>query len=157
MWLLFVSLSALADPAPFQRAACDVPAPALATADVADADACEATCAARADCGAWTFVSGWGQCRLHAPGSKHLAIQLWSAARGADGALPPPTADHDHRGKDLERAPRDRADAAACAADCAATATCTGYVYVQGYRSCWLKQTAGELVAKSFTCGWRAP
>ncbi len=137
-----------------------MPAPVLASEDAADADACEARCAARADCGAWTFVSGWGKCRLHAATTKRATVHLVSAtAATVDGKVVVGALqrDHDHAGKDLEPTPRDLPSAEACAEACAATAACAGLVYVEGYRSCWLKRTDGAVTPKTFTCGVRTP
>ena len=66
-----------------------------------------------------------------------------------------PMTDHDHAGKDLERTPRDLPSTASCAEACINTASCVGFVYIQGYRSCWLKATDGALTPKAFVCASR--
>ncbi len=121
-------------------------------------EACEATCRDRADCGAYTFVSGWGRCRLFAPTERRATVHLVAGVvRGEPRTLEPLRRDHDHAGQDLESAPRDLPSAEACAEACLATPACVGLVYVEGYRSCWLKRTDGAVAPKTFTCGRREP
>lgn len=137
-----------------RRAPCDIPTPILTTVPADDVEACEQACTATAGCGAYTFVSGWDRCKLHAPTDRHVAVRILAGVV-ANGVALTPAPDHDHTGKDLERAPRDLPEASACAAACVATTGCVGYSYVEGYRSCWLKQTEGALVPKTFACGHR--
>jgi hypothetical protein len=159
LWPLLLSLSAHADDAPWSRQAfCDVPAADLASVPSADVDACEALCRERADCAGFTFVSGWDRCKLEADASRRVTVHLVSAAlRLVDGVrtLDPPTRDADHSGKDLAGGPWTAADASACAATCVGEPACVGYVFVEGYATCWLKATEGSVTPKTFTCGVR--
>jgi hypothetical protein len=161
MWLVALALAAPDPVAPAPSAACDVPTPPLSRQSTADAPACAAACAADPACGAWAYVSGWGQCRLHAPTTRKVAVAMIAAVEeiGADGvrAMSAPRRDHDNAGKDLEAAPRDLGSPEDCAAACLGTAACHGYVYVEGYRACWLKREVGALSPKTFTCGVVAP
>lgn len=156
MWWVFAALAA---PGFVRHEACDVPAPVLASEAADGADACEARCAARGDCGAWTYVSGWGRCRLHGSGGKRATVHLVAAPAATVGGQVVVGAlqrDHDHAGKDFESTARDLPSAEACAQACAATVGCAGLVYVEGYRSCWLKRTEGAVTPKTFTCGVRS-
>ena len=158
MWLAFVLPTASAAPPFTASEACDVPTPPIASQPASDADACEQACRERTDCGAWTFVSGWGQCRLHAPTDRRVGVHLVAGTLVGVERTPGPTLrDHDHPGRDLEPAPRDLPSADACAAACVGTAACVGFVYVEGYRSCWLKRTEGLPAPKTFTCARRTP
>lgn len=155
MW--FHLLTALAAD-PWPRRACDMPDADLARTTVDSAEACEATCSARADCGGYTFVSGLNRCALEKPGAKAFELQMFAARiQVEDGrrSTTEPEPDHDHAGKDLETAPRDLPSPAACATACVDTASCVGFVYIQGYRSCWLKATDGALTPKRFVCAAR--
>ena len=152
MTVLLVLSAAFAQGAFERHDGCDVPTPVLSSVSVDDVDACERSCTATTGCGAYTFVSGWDRCKLHAPTDRHVAIRMFAAVV-TDGVLTSPRAEHDNTGRDLESTPRDLPSAAACGEACSATSGCLGYSYVEGYRSCWLKKTAGVLVEKTFTCG----
>jgi len=158
-WALGFAIALAGDPGFSERGSCDIPSSVPApTAEASDVDSCEAACAVDADCAAYVFVSGWNRCTLQRATSPRVTLHLVAAAvAAADGArtLPAPTRDHDHKGKDLETAPRDLPNAAACAEACLGEESCRGYVYIEGYRSCWLKATDGELVPKTFTCAVR--
>jgi hypothetical protein len=93
---------------PWPRRACDMPDADLARTTVDSAEACEATCSARADCGGYTFVSGLNRCALEKPGAKAFELQMFAARiQVEDGrrSTTEPEPDHDHAGKDLETAP----------------------------------------------------
>jgi hypothetical protein len=159
---LLLGLADAALGAPFQqRAFCDVPTAVLSSASAPSADACAERCASTPGCGVFSFVSGWDRCLLHAPTGVRVTVHLLAGAieTSASGvrAAGPVRADSDHTGRDLEKAPRDLPSVETCAAACVETSTCTSYVYVQGYRSCWLKGTPGEFTPKTFTCGWPNP
>jgi hypothetical protein len=137
--------------------ACDIPTAPLSSAPGTTAADCAVRCADTAGCGAFVFISGWNRCVLHPPASRRVTVRMVAATvettpEGAR-AVTPPRVDHDHGGRDLEAAPRDLPSAEACGEACVGTAACTGYVYVEGYRACWLKQTPGALTPKTFTCG----
>lgn len=155
MIALWTAWALAADPA-WERAACDIPTAAAFTAGATDVEACEAACAVDPACAAYVFISGWDRCSLKRAATPRIALHMVAAqvTDGPDGAriAGEPHRDHDHAGKDLEASPRDLPDAAACAAACDQTAACRGYVYIEGYRSCWLKATDGAVTPKTFTC-----
>jgi len=155
-----VLILALISAAPWSRyEACDVPAADLAHQTTPSADACEAACAARPECAGFTFISGWGRCNLESDASRRVTVHLWAAhVDTVDGArvAQPPARDTDDNGKDLPGGPWSAADPAACASLCVGRLECVGYVFVEGYATCWLKATQGAHTPKQFTCGARA-
>lgn len=158
-WWMMRAVALAADGA-WERQSCDIPGdpsdPALESTDV---DPCEASCAADPDCAAYVFISGLNRCTLKRVSSPRIRVHLVAATltEEADGtrSMGPLARDHDHAGKDLEPSPRDLPDAEACAAACLATESCQGMVYIEGYRSCWLKATAATLIPKTVTCALR--
>ena len=87
-----------------------------------------------------------------------MTVHLWSArVRVVDGVrvADAPVRDTDESGKDLAGGPWSAADPDACAALCVATAECVGVVFVEGYKTCWLKATEGVQAPKQLTCGVR--
>jgi hypothetical protein len=166
LWVLAAVLSGLAADGPAvvvpaevplgwsRTERCDIAGPNLASLAAPDADACERACAARADCAAFTFISGWDRCQLEAAAEPRVTVRL-AAATVVEGELGAVEWDRDHKGADMEDAPRDLADVGGCARACESTTGCLGYSYVDGYRACWLKKAAGSLVPKTFLCGLR--
>lgn len=137
---------------------CDIPTSPLATVPASNVAACSQACADQPGCGAYTFISGWDRCRLHAPTTRRVNVRMFAATLAlvsGERTLSAPQPDMDHRGRDLESAPRDLPSAEACGQACLQEPSCMGYAYVEGYRSCWLKATDGVLQPKTFTCGSR--
>lgn len=158
MWLLLLTTVTSLAAEPWPQRACDMPGANLATSSAQSAEQCEATCGERADCGGYTFVSGLNRCTLEQPGAKSFEVHMHAARLlVSDGqrSTTEPKADHDHGGRDLEPSPRDLPTTTACAAACVSTEACVGFVYIQGYRSCWLKATDGAISPKHFVCASR--
>lgn len=128
---------------------CDIPGEAFASKSAASAQACEDACQGNAECTRWVYVSGWGRCSLKKVGNVSRRLRIWAAQAGSVVVQ-----DHDHSGKDFKKISQ-ISSAEACLKQCTDATGCQGMAYLDGYKDCYLKNTAGKLVPKTFFCGIR--
>lgn len=110
---------------------------------------CEKQCVSNHGCQGAVFITGWERCFLKAEVKRKVFITLKSAIKGEDIQK-----NHDFSGKDFKQT--DESSAIDCQEKCSKTANCTGFTYIDGYRTCWIKQTKGKLFEKVFYCFQKA-
>ncbi len=134
---------------------CDMGGEVTKSVTVNSGEDCEKTCDQDPDCKGFSFVSGWNKCFLKSKAGGAHKITFISQTiemRGQERVLGEKKVDFDHSGKDLRKVSPVQ-DEDQCGKECNSEKECKGYVYIKGYRDCWLKKTEGKFKAKIFYCG----
>lgn len=134
---------------------CDIVGKNLAEISTQNQEACAKECETRAACKAWVFVSGWNHCSLKGEAARQVSLRMHSAAievESGNRQLTKIQEGFDHKGKDLRRVTGVKTSTA-CGEVCLEESQCQGFVYLDGYKDCWLKKTPGKFRPKVFYCG----
>lgn len=136
---------------------CDVTGPDIKSMKQPDAKACLAACEELTTCRGWSFISGWNRCFLKSGIKSKTAVRMY-AGRLDRGASPVTVVqqgwDKDDSGTDFRKvAPLSRSEE--CTDECLKDHRCVAFVFIEGYRVCWLKKSIGKWSDKTFSCGVR--
>lgn len=134
---------------------CDVTGPDLRTSRLGDAKSCQMLCQRDEACRGWSYISGWNRCALKSAIKSKAKVRMY-AGRVDRGMQPAKVAqeswDFDDSGVDYRKiAPLN--EASACAQACQKEDRCQAFVFIDGYRVCWLKKSIGQWASKVFYCG----
>lgn len=124
---------------------CDLIAKNIGTIKKTEMDTCWKSCQSNDSCDGAVFISGWNRCFLKNEIKRKSSIKFFSEIKGKEASY-----DRDFTGKDLKKHVVD--DVSKCRLKCDDEARCTGFTYIEGYRDCWIKHTAGRLIPKIFSC-----
>jgi hypothetical protein len=117
-------------------------------------EACAKDCDAMPECGGFTFVSHWNHCALKKNVTRTNPVKMTSGefvTKDGKRTLASESANADHKGKDWRKFVLKTASE--CRDQCQNHVACIGFTFIGGYDICWLKNTAGKIVPKTFYCG----
>ena len=110
---------------------------------------CKKMCVDRGDCKGSVFISGWNKCFLKGDIKRKTKVTMISGIKGQ-----PTMRDMDFTGKDDKQISVKKVKK--CKESCLSRPQCTGFTFIDGYQTCWLKKTPGKLISKIFFC-WVKP
>jgi hypothetical protein len=135
----------------YREGRCDIPKGEMQVLKQTDLPKCKDACSLQAGCKGFVHISGWNRCRLLTLGQPQFAIRFHSSEKAENQLMKDPKIDHDYTGKDLRKV--ETKDLDLCLEACKNTKECLAVTYIEGYKACWLKKTAGRYLEKVFTCG----
>lgn len=133
---------------------CDIGAPSTQNFPAKDPEACRELCSKEAKCLAFTFISGWNRCFFKNNTKPQATVKMFSgsiAEQDHKRVVVDEGYQKDHKGKDWKKLPTNNPDE--CKKACLEAKPCLGFTLIEGYRTCWLKNTFGRLQSKTFYCG----
>lgn len=136
---------------------CDVGAANLRDLPTKTAEECRTACDEDSACAAFTHISGWNRCFLKKAAKPKTTVKMHSGfIETKDGVRRVVEEGEalDHNGKDWQKHLTDSPET--CKDLCLKAPPCEAFTLIGGYRTCWLKKTAGKLRPKVFRCGVKA-
>ena len=137
------------------EADCDITGTDLRTSKEGSAEDCSKACESDGGCRGWSFISGWNKCFLKSNMKSKTKVRMYAGI--VDRSKNPAVVlqdgwQKDNSGKDFRRiAPLK--DHRECSTECINDERCKAFVFIEGYQVCWLKQSAGRMYDKVFSCG----
>lgn len=134
---------------------CDVTGPDIKSLKQTDAAACQVACENLQACRGWSFISGWNRCFLKSKINSKTNVRMYAGRINRQGKSPfiaQEGWDKDDSGRDYRKvAPLMRVED--CSAECTKDERCMAFVFINGYKTCWLKESTGRWSNKVFSCG----
>ena len=120
-----------------------------------DATACQKSCLTFPDCRQFNFISGWNRCFIFTENTKKTKVVIHAAKVTHEKLEKSATIKRrfDNSGKDIDKKPLRVKEPEACAKECQSRKDCKGFSFIEGYDSCWLKNSHGDMRSKVFYCG----
>lgn len=131
---------------------CDIPGHNISSKKTVNQHACRSECLRSTKCKAFTYVSGWGKCFLKSRAAKQHRVRFFAGHFDDQRRLVESSDDRDYNGTDLKKV--SGVDSGKqCQNVCKEENKCKAFVYIEGYRDCWLKSSVGKSMKKIFYCG----